>query len=131
MKTPEDNMKKVKKEEDELLARTVRIPLKKNQMDIIKEINEDRFKYQQALLAVDKREQDLITFTLALKDIDREDTASINLDGNDIVIIKKPVEKKEEPIKEILEEEKKYISEKAQERKELAEVELTEESNHK
>lgn len=131
MKTPEDNMKKVKKEEDELLARTVRIPLKKNQMDIIKEINEDRFKHQQALLAVDKREQDLITFTLALKDIDREDTASINLDGNDIVIIKKPVEKKEEPIKEILEEEKKYISEKAQERKELAEVELTEESNHK
>ena len=93
MKTPDQQAKEVEEQNKELVDRTINIPLTFKQINIITDIKKQQAALSKRYNKLTKQEKDLIEFVTDFQNIDSNNIEQIGLEGNNLVIIMKPVEK--------------------------------------
>lgn len=130
MKTPEQQVKELLEQTEELNKRTLTVPLTERQVTIFRKLLLERAETEQKLTKLKQQEQDFVDFAVDFQKIDPMTIEYCAIEQNNLLIVKKPIEKKmqivEEPVPNV-EEVKKEITEV----RGHADIPVLREENHK
>jgi hypothetical protein len=89
---PEKQVKQVEEANKTLIENTVLIPLGKKQVDILKNILEEKAKLQSQYAILEKQEGNLITFAIEFKGIDETKIQQVRLSNaqDSLVVLLRP-----------------------------------------